>query len=74
VVSFNNSGQTDIIKHKENGYLAKWKDSHDLAAGINYVLNQTFDREQLRQYAVTQFSENKVASQYIQLYQSLLNK
>ena len=74
VVSFNNSGQKDIILNEKNGYLATWKDSNDLAKGLNYVLASSFDPEELRNYAVSKFSENVVANQYIALYQSLLTK
>lgn len=38
-VSFENTGTEDIIEHKENGYLAKYKDSEDLANGILWTLN-----------------------------------
>ncbi len=72
IVSFDNSGQTDIIVHKGNGYLARWKDAHDLADGIEFVLSQYFDKNKLREYAIAHFSEAVVARQYIDLYQSLL--
>ncbi len=38
VVGFNVGGIPDIISHKENGYLAKYKDAEDLAVGIKYCL------------------------------------
>ena len=34
VVSFDSSGQTDIISHREDGYLAAYKDTKDFAEGI----------------------------------------
>lgn len=72
VVSFDNSGQTDIVVHKKNGYLAKWKDARDLAMGIDSVLSTSFDAKELRKEAVSKYSESVVANQYIALYQSLL--
>ena len=42
-VSFDNSGQTDIINHLENGYLAKYKDTDDLATGIKWVIDNLCD-------------------------------
>ena len=33
-VTFDNSGQTDIVRHRENGYLARWRDARSLAEGI----------------------------------------
>jgi glycosyltransferase involved in cell wall biosynthesis len=39
VVGFNVGGIPDMIRHKENGYLAKYKDADDLSNGIAYILN-----------------------------------
>lgn len=39
VVGFATGGIPDQISHKHNGYLAKYKDSEDLARGIDWVLN-----------------------------------
>lgn len=75
-VSFNNSGQTDIIDHKINGYLAKYKDSPDMACGIEWILNES-DYESLsinaRNKVVSNFSEEVVAKQYVELYKTLLS-
>ncbi|HAO47481.1 MAG TPA: glycosyl transferase family 1 [Chitinophagaceae bacterium] len=38
VVGFDVGGIPDMVKHKENGYLAKYKDAEDLAEGIRYCL------------------------------------
>jgi glycosyltransferase involved in cell wall biosynthesis len=76
VVSFNNSGQTDIINHKINGYLAKYKDADDLATGIEWVLENT-ERLGLSEACVKKVKENYsepvVAGKYIMLYTALLN-
>jgi len=77
VVSFNNSGQTDIINHKQNGYLAKSEDIDDLAKGIEWVLNNA-DTEQLsikaREKATNTYNENVIAKQYIELFEKIINK
>ena len=39
VVGFNVGGIPDLVQHKINGYLAKYKDSKDLAVGISWALN-----------------------------------
>jgi len=39
VVSFNVGGIPDIVSHKSNGYLAEYRNSEDLASGIQWVLN-----------------------------------
>ena len=74
-VSFNNSGQVDVIDHKKNGYLAAYKDAADLATGIDWVLNKA-DRKKLsfnaRKKVEENYSEAVVAKQYIELYRSLL--
>ncbi len=76
-VSFDNSGQTDIINHLENGYLAKYKDTDDLAKGIKWVID---NRESLRldEACIRKvdecYQESIIAEKYIALYQSLCNK
>jgi glycosyltransferase involved in cell wall biosynthesis len=73
-VSFNNSGQTDIIDHKINGYLAEYKNSEDLANGILWCLekNETLSTN-ARQKVLDNYTENIVAQQYTNLYNKLLN-
>lgn len=39
VVGFNVGGIPDIIQHKKNGYLAKYKDSDDFREGIEWCLH-----------------------------------
>jgi glycosyltransferase involved in cell wall biosynthesis len=39
-VGFDIGGIPEIIKHKENGYLAKYRDPEDLAEGIRYCLEK----------------------------------
>lgn len=74
-VSFDNSGQTDVIDHKANGYLAKYKDSEDLASGIQWVLENK-ETLNLSEACVKKVQENYteqiVAEKYIALYKSLL--
>ncbi len=74
-VSFDNSGQTDIIDHQINGYLAKYKDADDLAAGIEWVIENRKTMH-LSEACVKKVKENYteeiVADKYIELYKSLL--
>ncbi|WP_425883666.1 glycosyltransferase [Parabacteroides sp. ASD2025] len=76
-VSFNNSGQTDIIDHKINGYVASYKDASDLANGIQWVLEHE-DRLTLSDACVKKVQENYteevVAGQYMTLYEKLLKE
>lgn len=76
VVSFDNSGQTDIIDHKTTGYLARYTDSTDLARGIEWVLdnrNQTMSHACIEKVR-TNYSEEIIAQKYISLYKKLLDK
>ncbi len=76
-VSFGNSGQTDIITHKENGYLAEAYNTDDLANGIAWALREgeeNLSPTDLRQRVVQRFAGEVIANQYIQLYQQLIDK
>ena len=67
-VSFAGSGQEDIIRHKETGYLAKYKSAEDLADGIVWAFNAGTKRTELRKSVMRNFSESVVANKYIKLY------
>lgn len=74
-VSFGNSGQADIIRHKENGYLADYQSAESLADGIKWGLTEGKERvspEAMRNEVMTKYSGKVVAGQYINLYTSLL--
>lgn len=43
VVAFNVGGIPDMVLHKKNGYLSKYKDVNDLACGLEYVLSNDLD-------------------------------
>ncbi len=70
-VSFGNSGQTDIITHKENGYLADYLSADSLADGIEWGLKENVDRRLLRNNVLKKYSERIVASKYIDLYNKI---
>ena len=66
-VGFNVGGIPEMIDHKVNGYVARYRDSADLAEGILFVLSHDL-REAARQKAVEAYDETRVAQQYIKLY------
>lgn len=75
VVAFNTGGIPDMVDHLENGYLAEFKSTSDLAAGINYVL--TSDKKEAlsanaRKKVLHNFTGEIIASKYIDLYQTNL--
>lgn len=75
VAAFNTGGIPDLIDHQQNGYLAEYKSSADLAAGVHHLLFSE-DSANLaasaRQKVLDNFTNNKVAKQYIDLYNSIL--
>jgi glycosyltransferase involved in cell wall biosynthesis len=76
VVGFNTGGIPDMVKHLENGYIAEYENSEDLATGIEWLYQDEHAPEiqkEARRSILMQFSEAVVAEQHLQLYQSLLD-
>lgn len=77
VVSFDIGGNGDMVEHQRNGYLAKPYDTSDLATGIEWILNAKNYQElstNARGKVLSEFDSDVVAKQYIQLYESVLEK
>ena len=70
-VSFNGSGQTDIISHLKNGYLATRLSAESLADGIAWGLHSQLTAQELRRSVIRRYGESVIANQYIALYQGL---
>ena len=72
-VGFRVGGIPEMIRHQENGYVAKECDADDLAQGIRYVLAdadyETLSHECLHQVA-QKYSQQSVANRYIEEYQN----
>lgn len=72
-VGFHVGGIPEMITHQVNGYVAKERDTADLAQGIRYVLAEadyeTLSRDCLHQVA-QKYSQQSVASRYIEEYQN----
>lgn len=70
-VSFGNSGQSDIIDHRTNGYLARYLSADDFAEGLHWALH-TADHAAVQREARRKVEEHYaapiVARQYEQLY------
>lgn len=77
VVSFLETGPESIIEHKETGYLARYADEKDLAAGIEWALSSTKLNDELSVNARARIEESYdiriIAKQYEKLYHQLLN-
>lgn len=76
VVAFNIGGNSEMIEHKGNGYLAKPFDCGDLAEGLIWSLSNedTVFRMKARTKILENHVENKVTDQYINLYKNLYNR
>lgn len=72
-VSFDGSGQTDIITHQQNGFLAERLSVASLAEGIEWGLHADIPAQQLRRHVARHYAESVVANQYIKLYESILH-
>ncbi len=69
VAAFDTGGISDIIDHKQNGYLAKYKDAEDLAEGIVFCLN-----EKLKVEASPSLNKKIIVDKHISLYKRLLSQ
>lgn len=75
VVAFKGTGLSDIIEHKKTGYLAKALNEKDLANGIKWVLENSFNNTlniESRKRAENFFSEKTIIKNYKNIYDNLL--
>jgi glycosyltransferase involved in cell wall biosynthesis len=68
VVGFDVGGIPDMIKHKENGYLAKYKDAADIAEGIKFCLIN-----QLKGGNSQIFESKEIVNKHLKLFNLLIN-
>ena len=74
-VGFNAGGIPEMIDHKETGYVAAYKNVEDLAAGIAWCMeNHAALSAEARLKVMNNYTEERVAKQYIELYQHILNR
>jgi glycosyltransferase involved in cell wall biosynthesis len=66
VVGFNTGGIPDMIKHKENGYLAKYKDAADVCNGVKYCLQQ-----KLKGYMLPDFYPETTIQKHLDLFNQI---
>ena len=77
VVGFSSGGIPEMIAHKESGYLAEYKSSDDLAAGMSWVLSsESYDQlsAKTRSLALERFSMDHSVEMHRNLYKKILNK
>ena len=68
VVAFNNSAITELIDHKNNGYLANNRDFIDLAKGIDFCLD--LGKENI----VFNYNKDALVSNYIKIFKDVLKR
>lgn len=74
VVAFKVGGNSDMIEHKRNGYLASAFSTEDFSLGIQWCLQNNQEgklSDYAREKVVNNFSIEKVSKQYEDLYNSI---
>lgn len=75
VVAFDATGPSDIVEHRETGWLAEPYEARDLASGIEWIINAA-DREELgataRGRAVERYEHRWIAREYTNTYESVI--
>lgn len=66
-IGFDIGGIPEMIDHQENGYVARYRDAADLAAGIRFVLSHDL-RAAAHAKAAAAYNETQVAQEYINIY------
>lgn len=76
IAAFNIGGIPDMVSHMESGYLAPAWDTKELAKGIAFILHNDVYRDDMgkaaRRTVEKQYTNDIVAEQYVQLYESVL--
>lgn len=65
VAGFDVGGIPDMIEHKQNGYLATYKDAQDLARGIDYCIEK-----RLKGFPLPQFDKDRIIEAHKELIAS----
>ena len=68
VIAFNKGSMSELIKHGETGYLV---DTVDEAVTAVSLLSK-IDRSACRQWAIANFSQEKMTSDYLECYKSII--
>lgn len=76
VVAFKTGGIPDMVKHLENGYLAKYENATDLADGIEWLFlheDKEAIQKEARRTILNHFAPAVIATKHEELYLDLLN-
>lgn len=74
VCCFDIGGNSDMVEHQVNGYLAKEKDSEDLARGIRWCLDNKDGSisAAARKKVLDNYTIENVGKQYVELYEKIV--
>lgn len=70
-VTFGRGGQGDIVRHKSNGYIARYRDPDDIARGIRWAIATRLDRQAQHTDAVNRFAPDIMADSYEALFDDI---
>lgn len=76
-VGFKVGGIPEMIDHKENGYVATYKNATDFATGIQWCLDKANHEvlcENAHKKALNTYSEDRIARRYTDVYEMLLEQ
>ena len=78
VVAFDIGGLSDIVLHKENGWLSQPYDTKDMAEGIQWILQDSQQHQKLatkaRQTVIERYDSTKIALIYKEVYKAILQQ
>ena len=66
VVGFDVGGIPDMISHKENGYLAKYKDAADVSEGIKFCLQNN-----IKGYLLPEIQPSETVKKHLKLFEQI---
>jgi glycosyltransferase involved in cell wall biosynthesis len=76
IVAFEAGGVPDLVRHMETGYLARYRDTDDLAHGIQILLQDESLRRRMgrcgRAIAESEYSLEVLAGRYLNIYEEVL--
>ena len=64
-MGFNIGGIPDMIRHKENGYIADYKDAKDLANGIRFCIET-----KISGWLPDNFLKNRILEKHMDLFKT----
>lgn len=73
VVGFDTGGIPDMVKHKENGYLAQYMNPSDIKEGIRWIIENNSHKLRLkcRESILANFNIPLQCKRYLELYKSM---